>query len=348
MADPERPRLAGPVLIELGDVAPPAPEAAPPVPDADAPPPGLFAPLPRGSAAGRLLLWAAAGFVVLAAAVAAFDFVAGLVARNLPLAVLAGGLAGVALLAALALGLGEWRAWRRLGAVEELRAAAEAAALGGDLAAARAAVGRVRALYARRPEMAVALERHAGRAGEVLDADAALVLAEEMLMPALDAEARRAVEAAARQVAAVTALVPLALVDVVAALVANLRMIRRIAEIYGGRAGSFGSWRLMRRVIGHLAATGAIAIGDDLVSSVAGGGLVARVSRRFGEGVVNGALTARVGIAAIEVCRPLPFRAAAPPRVPALVGRALAGLFGPAGGPEGVQEAGPAGGEGRG
>jgi putative membrane protein len=49
--------------------------------------------------------------------------------------------------------------------------------------------------------------------------------------------------------------------------------------------------------------------------------------------VVNGALTARVGIAAIEVCRPLPFRAAARPSVTALVSRALAGLFGRDGSP---------------
>jgi putative membrane protein len=46
--------------------------------------------------------------------------------------------------------------------------------------------------------------------------------------------------------------------------------------------------------------------------------------------VVNGALTARVGIAAMEVCRPLPFRAAARPSVSDVVHRALTGLFGSA------------------
>jgi putative membrane protein len=122
--------------------------------------------------------------------------------------------------------------------------------------------------------------------------------------------------------------VPLALADLAAALLGNLRMIRRIAEIYGGRSGTLGSWRLTRTVLAHLVATGAVAVGDDLISSVAGGGLVSKVSRRFGEGVVNGALTARVGVAAIEVCRPLGFRALPRPRVSALVSRALAGLFG--------------------
>ena len=70
-----------------------------------------------------------------------------------------------------------------------------------------------------------------------------------------------------------------------------------------------------------------MAVGDDLIQSVAGGGALARVSRRFGEGVVNGALTARVGLAAMEVCRPLPFVHERPPRVTELVARSLTGLF---------------------
>ena len=121
---------------------------------------------------------------------------------------------------------------------------------------------------------------------------------------------------------------PLALADLITALTANLRMIRRIAEIYGGRSGTLGSWRLTRGVLAHLVATGALAVGDDLIGTIAGGGLLAKVSRRFGEGVVNGALTARVGVAAIEVCRPLPFHTSPRPSVTALVRRALTGLFG--------------------
>jgi putative membrane protein len=81
-------------------------------------------------------------------------------------------------------------------------------------------------------------------------------------------------------------------------------------------------------VLTHLVATGAVAVGDDLIHSVAGGSVLSRISRRFGEGVVNGALTARVGVAAMEVCRPLPFRAERAPSVTGLVRRALAGLFG--------------------
>ncbi len=111
-------------------------------------------------------------------------------------------------------------------------------------------------------------------------------------------------------------------------------MIRRIAEIYGGRSGTLGAWRLTRAVLTHLVATGAVAVGDDLIHSVAGGSLLSQVSRRFGEGIVNGALTARVGVAALEVCRPLPFVGTRRPSVSRIVRRSLTGLFGQNGPPE--------------
>ena len=127
--------------------------------------------------------------------------------------------------------------------------------------------------------------------------------------------------------AVITALVPLALVDVATALYANVSMIRRIAEVYGGRSGSFGAWRLTRSVFAHLAATGAVAIGDDLLGSALGSGVVSKLSRRFGEGLINGALTARVGIAAIELCRPMPFEALDRPKVSGVISRSLTGVF---------------------
>ena len=167
----------------------------------------------------------------------------------------------------------------------------------------------------------------AERAGDVFDAKALLDLAENEVLAPLDAAASREVEAAARQVATVTALVPLAFADVAAVLTANLRMIRRVAEIYGGRSGVLGSWRLTRAVLSHLVATGAVAVADDLLEPVLGGTIVSKLSRRFGEGLVNGALSARVGVAAMDVCRPLPFSAKKPPSVRGLVKRALGGLF---------------------
>lgn len=329
----------GPVLIELTGEAAHNPATAAPVPEVAGAPSALqlaaaYAARPA-SRLGRLFWTGFSGFAGFVLSLTAWDFITGLFARNPLLGGIALGLLVLLLAAALLIGLRELAAIARLRRLDDIRRAAETAVATADLPAARRAVGRLTGLYALRPELAPALGALERRAADQFDADGLIGLVEQELLVPLDLAASREVERAARQVALVTAFVPLALADVATALIANLRMIRRIAEIYGGRSGVLGNWRLTRTVLTHLAATGALAVGDDLIHSVLGGSLLSKLSRRFGEGVVNGALTARVGVAAIEVCRPLPFQAAPKPRVSALVQRALTGLFGRGEGPAG-------------
>lgn len=329
----------GPILIDeetgaQSAASHPTPADVPPVPDGSGEPPTGQAMQTMAALAARRsspltrwfwrLLGAMFAFFL---SVAAWNVVAGLIAANPLLGYVALGLTGAFLLVLVLIALRELSALARLQRLDGVHRAAEEARAAGDLGAARAVIDRLVALYGARPELEWGRARLAERRDDAFDADGLFDLAEAELLAPLDQRARREVEAAARQVAAVTALVPLALADVAAALTSNLRMIRRIAEIYGGRAGTLGSWRLTRTVLTHLVATGAVAVGDDLIGSVAGGGLLSRVSRRFGEGVVNGALTARVGVAAIEVCRPLPFHGQRRPSVSRMVSRALAGLF---------------------
>lgn len=318
-----------------GSPAGPSPADAPPIDDGASP-----LPRPRTmemvarivgtgpSPVTRFFLNSLAALLTFVLSMAALRFFENLMARS-PLL----GWAGVILFAAftvatLAVAVREYAAWARFGRIDAIHRAAGAALAGHDLTAANAVVARLDALYARRPELARARENLARRQDDSFDAEIVLAQAEAELLAPLDQLARREIEAAARTVAAATALIPLAMVDVLTALAANLRMIRRMAEIYGGRAGTVGGWRLARTVVTHLIATGAVAAGDDLIHTVAGGGILARVSRRFGEGVVNGALTARVGIAAIEVCRPLPFIRQPRPKVTELLTGGLKGLFG--------------------
>jgi putative membrane protein len=325
MSDDPKP-LRRPALVALeGEADPglamPVPEAVPMAMQAAV---GLAG--SRWSGVSRFAIWAFGALFSFVLGVAIWEFVAGLLARNTVLGGIAMVLVALAVLAALILSVREFAAFFRLRRLDRLRE--QTAAAGHDLLAARAVVADLIRLYAGRGETAWGRARLAERQGDVMDADALLAMAEADLLGELDQLARREIEGAARRVAMVTALVPMALADVAMALFANLRMVRRIAEIYGGRAGALGSWRLMRRVFGHLIATGAVALTDDLLGAIAGGGVVSKLSRRFGEGVVNGALTARVGVAAMEVCRPMPFAALPKPKVTNLVSRALTGLFG--------------------
>ena len=320
-----------PVLIELDEPAP-SPADAAPVPEV----PGILGAMPAvaavvtgGSVLGRLAVWVLGGFGGFVVSVTVWDFVANLLARNSLLGAIGMGLAVAAVLVLAALALREAAGFARLSRLDQLRMQA-LEARSGTLAGARGVSGAIAGLYGARADTAWGRRRLEDRQGEVMDADALMSLTEAELMAPLDAQALREVEGAARRVALATALVPLALADVAVALYSNLRMVRRVAEIYGGRAGSVGSWRLMRRVFSYLLATGALALTDDMIGTVAGGGLLSKLSRRFGEGVVNGALTARVGLAAIDLCRPMPFVARPRPTVSALVARALRGIAGTA------------------
>ncbi len=323
-------------MFDLNDDADPRPSVA------DAPPvPELGVPAPQGQAmqvAARLatrkpsklvrLFWGLLTVMIGAlVSIAAWNFVTGLLASYPVLGMAMTILIGALLLVLALLCLRELAAFSRLARLDGLHHDAGQALAQDDLKAARSVTDRLVALYKGREDTRWGRDRLAELRGDQLDAAALLSLAEAELMGPLDIAASREVEAAARLVATVTALVPLALADVAAALTSNLRMIRRVAEIYGGRSGVFGSWRLTRVVLSHLVATGAVAVGDDMLEPILGGTVLARLSRRFGEGLVNGALTARVGVAAMEVCRPMPFSPSRRPKVRSIIKRALAGLF---------------------
>ena len=322
-----------PVIFDLDDETDATPNVrdAPPVPDLDQPT-ALQATVKamearRGSGWSRWTWPVLAGLVTTILSVAAWDYATRLLDRVPILGLIVSAAMAVLVLVALIVCLKELAALGRLRRIDELRRAC-AGAREGDLKSAQAQVDGFLRFYAGRADLDWARRNLSDRRGDILDADALIDLTEAELMTPLDARAVAEVESAARQVAGVTALVPLALADVITALVASLRMIRRIAEIYGGRSGLFSSWRLTRAVLSQLVATGAVAVGDDLLEPILGGSVLSKLSRRFGEGLVNGALTARVGLAAIEVCRPMAFHACRKPSTRKVVQRALTGVFG--------------------
>lgn len=333
MTDP-RNTLKRPALIDLpeGPAADPGLEA--PVPEAEpvAPPEGraltaLFRlSTRRSSPLTRAALWVFTTLLAFVLSVAAWDFVTALLSRDSLLGWIALVLVGAAVLLLILLALREAAAFARIARIDGLRDKARTARSTADLAAARRMVAALRSLYRARPETAWGMARLAEQEADILDADALLNLAEIELLAPLDKAALAEIESAARQVATVTALVPIALADVATALFANLRMIRRLSQLYGGRSSTFGNLALLRRVFAALLGAGAVALADDLIGSFASGGLLGKLSRRFGEGVVNGALTARVGLAAMEACRPLPFAALPRPGTTTTISRALAGF----------------------
>lgn len=269
----------------------------------------------RGFPWGTLFWSGVAGLTLLGVGLGVVHLIEDLFARSESL-----GFAGLALALVTALALAvvigrEAYGLARLATIEKLHQRAAAVLASDDRKESRIIVQDLLGIAHQNPQLArarAALESHAG---EIIDGADMIRLAERKLMSPLDAEARRLVSSAAQKVSIVTAVSPRAAIDVMFVFVASLRLIRQLARLYGGRPGALGMIRLLRHVITHLAITGGMAASDSLVQQMLGHGIAAKLSQRLGEGVLNGLLTARLGLAAIDVTRPLPFAALPQPKL---------------------------------
>lgn len=269
---------------------------------------------------GALFWSAASGLVLLALGVAVTNFIQELFARTPWLGTLGLGLAVIAGIALLALAIREVAGLVRLGTIELLRRRARAVIDNDDRDQGRALAADLLTLTRRMPRLAHARGRLEVHLHDIIDGRDRIRLAERELMAPLDAEARRLVLNAAKRVSVVTAVSPRAAIDMIFVLVNALSLIRKLAVLYGGRPGTIGLLRLFRQVISHLALTGGVAVTDSVLQQIIGHGLAARLSARLGEGLLNGILTARLGILAIDVTRPLPFAELPRPALNDLVG----------------------------
>ncbi len=225
------------------------------------------------------------------------------------------GVASIALLALLLIVLREMLALARLASVERLRKRAREASERNDARAARRLTDELADKLASKPQTAAGRRALAELRGDIIDGADLIRLAETELLAPLDTTAQKMILDAAKRVSLVTAVSPRAVADVAYVVFEAGRLIRRLAELYGGRPGTLGFFRLARDVLAHLAVTGSIAIGDSFVQQIVGHGLAAKLSAKLGEGVVNGMMTARIGMAAMDTVRPLPFSAVRRPRL---------------------------------
>ncbi|MEQ8658783.1 MAG: TIGR01620 family protein [Hyphomicrobiales bacterium] len=270
-----------------------------------------------------------AGLAVLGITLWAENFVRTLLERQPALGWVALGLLALAALGLIGFIAKEMRAIMRLEKLDDLRESFQKAYDEEDTPAARKALDQVTAIYRGHPNTAHGRAAFEQQRVGVLDAQDLIVIAEETLMAPLDKQAVRLVSTSARRVSLVTALSPRALVDIAMVAFQCVTLTRQIAQLYGARPGVLGAMKLIRHMMAHLAITGGIAATEGLVSQVLGHSLAARLSTRLGEGVINGLLTARVGIAAIAVTRPMPHIAGNGPTL-SEVTKGIAGLGGQA------------------
>lgn len=267
--------------------------------------PANFLPSPKGLKWGSIFLAALFSLISLGIGLWFTQLLEDLFSRSTWLGWAASGLLGLAGLALLALVAKELAALARLRRLGTLRQKAEQALLGNG--SAKDIVSELSRFYRGRKAMAWPLAALREQHNEIIDDADRLELAEKELMKPLDAEARQIIASAAKRVSVVTAVNPAPAFDVLFTGYQVLAMLRQVASLYGGRPGSLETLKLARMVVSHLAITGGLALSDTLLQNILGHGLAGRLSAKLGEGTVNGIMTARIGLAAMNLCRPLPF-----------------------------------------
>lgn len=195
----------------------------------------------------------------------------------------------------------------KLRSIEKLRRDIDKALPSPNIPEARKLVSRITKVVAERPKTAHGRQILKEAEADIIDGDNLLALAETQLLENLDKEARRMILASAKRVSVVTAVSPKALIDTGFVLYEMVRLTRRLANLYGAHPGFFGILKLLRSIVSHLAVTGTVAIGESLIQQFVSHGIAGKISARFGEGVINGIMTTRFGIIAMELSRPMPF-----------------------------------------
>lgn len=263
-------------------------------------------PSPRSFRWASILLTALAALFVLWAGLSVITLIEDFFNRAAWLGWLASGIAAIAATAALAIVFREIWGLMRLSRIEHIQTDAAHALNTNDKAAANRAVAALETIYRERSDSAWGFRSLKEHGADILDPRDRVRLADRYLVAPRDAEAHRIIARAARRITLLTTVTPAAALDILFVAAQNLRMLRELATLYGGRPSTLATLRLARMVVSHLAVTGGLALSDNILQHVLGRGVMGRLSARFGEGAVNGIMTARIGLAACDVCRPVP------------------------------------------
>ena len=199
--------------------------------------------------------------------------------------------------------------WRRL---YQLRQRAEERDIGRELLHSHG-IGKGRAFCEQLAQQAQldqahpALQRWHAALHETHNDREIVMLYAQLVQPVLDRQAHREISRHAAESTLMIAVSPLALVDMAFIAWRNLRLVNRIAAIYGIELGYFSRIRLFRLVLLNMAFAGASELVREVGMDWMSQDIAARLSARAAQGIGAGLLTARLGIKAMELCRPLPW-----------------------------------------
>ncbi|MWJ29416.1 TIGR01620 family protein [Halomonas sp. ZH2S] len=145
-------------------------------------------------------------------------------------------------------------------------------------------------------------------------ADIQILLAHHLLAPR-DRQAQRLISRMSGETAVMVAISPLTLVDMGLVAWRNLAMVDRLCRLYGLELGYASRLRLFKNVLHNMAFAGASELVTDAGMDMLSLDLAGRLSSRAGQGLASGLLSARLGLRAQRLCRPLPFDSESRPKL---------------------------------
>ncbi|MCG3729075.1 YcjF family protein [Vibrio cincinnatiensis] len=139
------------------------------------------------------------------------------------------------------------------------------------------------------------------------DADI-IELYDAMVVSEQDKKATQIVSRHATEAAVLVAVSPLALVDMLFVAWRNFKMIDQLAKMYGVELGYWSRLQLFKAVLVNMALAGATEVAIDASMDLLSMDLTKKISARAGQGLGVGLLTARLGLKAMALLRPLPWQ----------------------------------------
>lgn len=168
------------------------------------------------------------------------------------------------------------------------------------------------------PTVSQSAERWKGQLNEAYNAKEVLYLFSENVLTPIDKQVKKLISKNAVENALIVAISPLAIVDVLMMAFRNIALMNKISKIYGMELGYFSRLKLFKMVLTNMVFAGATEIATDVGMDFFSQNITAKLSMRAAQGIGVGLLTARLGVKAMEFCRPIAFQANERPKISAI------------------------------
>ena len=154
------------------------------------------------------------------------------------------------------------------------------------------------------PQLEQSQKQWLSQINEYHNSEQVMTMFSQTVLSPMDKQAQKVIAKHARDNAVIVALSPVAIADVLMVAWRNFALINKITRIYGMELGYFSRLHLFKMVIKNMVFAGT----TELVAGMLSHNILRRLFGQAIQGLGVGILTARLGIKAMEFCRPMMFQ----------------------------------------